>query len=575
MSFLKHYFLQFRGSIFLGQFFKLVEAVLELFIPLVMASLIDDGVAKGNGDIILSRSGLMLFIAFAGVLSALICQVVATKAAVRFGTQLRHDVFSRLNDLSAQDLDKIGTASLVARVTGDIGFLQDGMAMLIRLVVRAPFLAIGAIVMALSLDISLSVVFLVTAPLITFIMFFILRIAARRFAVMQRYLDSLSRIVRETLSGTRVIRAFSQEKSQAKRFRDASLLYTREALRTGRLSALLSPAASVVMNFGIIAILLLGGHRVQAGGVEVGIIIAFIEYLGQILLQTAVVANLVILYTRAYASAKRVGELLDAYPSVRDVRWTEKEITPGVQAVVFEDVSVTYPDGKSALEGISFTLKKGSTLGIIGGTGSGKSSVASLILRLYDPTQGIVRISGQDARDVPLRDLRARLALVPQEAALLKGTVRQNLELGDPLASERTMNKALDIAQAEFVYELAGGLDFEIAENGRNLSGGQRQRLTIARALLKKADVLILDDAFSALDYVTERNLRRALKDSVHGAAVIFISQRVSSLRDMDQILVLDEGRMAGLGTHEELIEGNSVYREISASQAEAGGAVV
>ena len=572
MSFLKHYYLQFRGSIFLGQFFKLIEAVLELFIPLAMAGLIDAGIMKGNGDIILARSLQMLLLAFIGVLSALVCQVVATKASIRFGTQIRHDVFSHLNALSARDLDKVGTASLVTRVTGDIGFLQDGMAMLIRLVVRAPFLALGAIVMAISLDVSLSVVFLVTSPLIILIMFFILRIAARRFAVLQKHLDGLSRLARETLAGTRVIRAFSQEKQQIRRFRDASQTYTREALRTGRLSALLSPLTSVVMNFGIIAILLIGGRRVQAGQVEVGIIIAFIEYLGQILLQTAVVANLVILYTRAYASAKRVEELLDTRPSVRDVRWTEKEYPPSPEAVSFDNVSLTYPDGTSALEKVSFTLSKGKTLGVIGGTGSGKSSVASLIMRFYDPTSGAVRIGGQDAKDMPLKALRARVALVPQQAALLKGTVRHNLELGDPLATERAMNEALKTAQAEFVNDLPGGLDFDIMENGRNLSGGQRQRLTIARALLKKAEVLILDDAFSALDFVTESRLRSALRDNLRGTAVIYISQRVSSLREMDRILVLDEGRVAGTGTHEELIRGNRIYREISSSQTEMGG---
>lgn len=575
MSFLKHYYLQFRGSIFLGQFFKLIEAVLELFIPLAMAGLIDAGIMKGNGDVILIRSWQMLLLAFIGVLSALVCQVVATKASIRFGTQIRHDVFSHLNALSARDLDKVGTASLVTRVTGDIGFLQDGMAMLIRLVVRAPFLALGAIVMAISLDVSLSVVFLVTSPLIILIMFLILRIAARRFAVLQRHLDSLSRLVRETLAGTRVIRAFSQEKQQIRRFRDASQTYTQEALRTGRLSALLSPLTSVVMNFGIIAILLIGGRRVQAGQVEVGIIIAFIEYLGQILLQTAVVANLVILYTRAYASAKRVGELLDTRPSVRDVRWTEKEYPPSPEAVSFEDVSLIYPDGTSALEKVSFTLFKGKTLGVIGGTGSGKSSVASLIMRFYDPTSGAVKIGGQDAKDMPLKALRSRVALVPQEAALLKGTVRHNLELGDPLATERAMNEALKTAQAEFVHDLPGGLDFEIMENGRNLSGGQRQRLTIARALLKKAEVLILDDAFSALDFVTESRLRSALSDGLRGTAVIYISQRISSLRDMDRILVLDEGRVAGAGTHEELIRENRIYREISSSQTEMGGAAL
>lgn len=572
MSFLKDYFVKYRGSIFLGQFFKLIEAVLELLIPLVMADLIDRGVAMNNRGLIFSRAGLMVLLAFVGICCALVCQVVATKVSVRFGTQLRHDVFAHINKLSPQDLDDIGTASLVTRMTGDTNSLQEGLAMLIRLVVRAPFLAIGSVVMAILLDVHLSVVFLITTPLIVVSMFAVLRLTAPRFSKLQTRLDVLGRVVRETLSGTRVIRAFSRERDETRRFQSAAQEYTDDALKTGRLSALLSPVTSVIMNLGILGVLLLGGDRVNTGDMEVGIVIAFIEYLAQILLQTAVVANLVMLYTRAYASAQRVGQLMDMHPSVKDVRWVNQNLPDSQDAVRFQNVSIRYPDGKQALTDISFTLKKGETLGIIGGTGSGKSSVASLLLRFYDASSGEIDILGEDIKRIPLKTLREKVALVPQQAALLKGTIRSNLSLGSDLVTERMIQKALCTAQAEFVESYPEGLDYAVEENGRNLSGGQRQRLTIARALLRGADILILDDAFSALDFVTESALRRELAKTKGEAAYIYISQRVASIRHADRILVLDEGRMAGYGTHEQLLRDNPIYREISLSQQQEGG---
>lgn len=572
MGFLKDYYVKYRGSILLGQFFKLIEAVLELLIPLVMADLIDRGVAFNNQGVILSRAGLMVLLAFVGICCALVCQVVATKASVRFGTQLRHDVFSHINHLSPQDLDDIGTASLVTRLTGDINNLQDALAMLIRLVVRAPFLAVGSVVMAIILDVHLSVVFLITTPLIVISMFAVLRITAPRFSRLQAKLDILGRMVRETLSGTRVIRAFSREREESRRFQSAGETYTSEALKTGRLSALLSPVTSVIMNLGILGVLLLGGDRVNAGKMEVGIVIAFIEYLAQILLQTAVVANLVMLYTRSYASAKRVGELMDMHPSVKDVRWTDRNMVPSKEAARFDHVSIRYPDGKAALQDVSFTLYKGETLGIIGGTGSGKSSVASLLLRFYDATEGSVTVAGEDIKKIPLKTLRQRISLVPQHATLLKGTIRDNLSMGNELITQRMMHNALQVAQADFVNQYPEGLDYLVEENGRNLSGGQRQRLTIARALLRQADILILDDAFSALDFVTESRLRRELNQHRGEGAYIYISQRVASLRHADKILVLDEGRAVGIDTHENLLLSNRIYQEIYQSQQQEGG---
>lgn len=567
MSFLKNYLERFRDSILLGAFFKLCEAVLELLIPLVMAALIDQGAALQNSAVIWQKAGLMVILAVIGICCALVCQVVATKASTRFGAELRHDAFEKLGALSQQDVDRLGAASLVTRLTGDVNNLQEGLAMLIRLVPRAPFLTVGAIVMAVTMDVNLSVVFLVTTPLIVLCMYLVLRLTAPRFVQLQKLLDKVGLITRETLSGTRVIRAFSREKEMRRRFRDAAQQYAGEALRAGRLSALLSPATSVIMNLGILGVLMLGAKRVDAGAVKVGVIIAFIEYLAQILLQTGIVANLVMLYTKAGASARRIGELMDCVPAVRDVRWTDRPSPVSDEMLAFDHVSLRYPDGKEALHDISFTLKKGQTMGIIGGTGSGKSSVAALMLRGYDATEGTVKLSGQSVKEMPLKDLRRRVAIVPQKAALLRGTVRENLAMGETTITDRVMEKALRMAQAAFVFDEKEGLDTKVEENGRNFSGGQRQRITIARALSRKSELMILDDAFSALDFVTERALRRAIREEAGEKTLVMISQRVSTIRHADQILVLDEGRMAGLGTHEELMHACPVYREIWQSQ--------
>lgn len=567
LSFLKDYLARFRDSILLGAFFKLLEAVLELAIPMVMAALIDEGAALQNSAVIWRKAGLMAVLAVIGVLCALVCQVVATRASTRFGQALRHDAFQKMGALSQQDVDHLGGTSLVTRLTADVSTLEEGLAMLIRLVPRAPFLTVGSIVMAVVLDVELSAVFLVTTPLIVLSMYLVLRMTAPRYARLQKLLDKVGLVTRETLAGTRVIRAFSREKEMCRTFRDAAQRYTGEALRAGRLSALLSPATAVIMNMGILGVLMLGAKRVDAGAVKVGVVIAFMEYLAQILLQTGIVANLVMLYTRAGASARRLGELMDMAPAVRDVRWSDKPAPDSREALGFNHVSLVYPDGKQALRDITFSLKKGETLGIIGGTGSGKSSVAALMLRGYDATEGTVSVGGRPVKEMPLKELRRRVSIVPQRAALLAGTVRDNLALGDGTLTDRTLEKALRLAQAAFVFDEKEGLDTVVEEGGRNFSGGQRQRLTIARALARSSDITVLDDAFSALDFATERALRRALHSAQEGRSLVLISQRVSTIRHADQILVLDEGCMAGLGTHEQLMQSCPVYREIWQSQ--------
>lgn len=567
MRFLLPYFKRYQKDIFLGQGFKLVEAVLELILPLVMAALIDDGVKTGSRAVIGQKTGLMLLIALIGVATALVCQVVASRASQNFGTELRHDLFAKINALSAQDIDKIGAPALITRMTSDINQLQQALAMLIRLVVRAPFLAIGSIVMAMILDIELSAVFLITTPLIALLLWFVMKKSLPFFKTMQQKLDSLARISRENLEGARVVRAFSRQKEETERFETVSRDYTKTAVRVGQWSALLNPATSAVMNLGVLAVLWLGAGRVQDGFLTQGVVIAFINYLAQILLQITVVANLTVIFTKAGASALRVGEIMEMEPAMKEGGGAEPDKT--APAVAFENVDFRYPGGgENALSGLTFSVEKGRTVGVIGGTGSGKSTLAQLIPRLYDVTAGTVRLFGQDVRDYRMDALRALVGTVPQGAALLSGTVRENVRWGKQDATDDEIKRALQIAQAwEYVEKLPGQLDYVIEEGGKNLSGGQRQRLTIARALVRRPDILILDDASSALDFATDAALRQAIARETDGMTVFIVSQRAGSIRHADTIIVLDDGRMAGMGTHEALMETCPVYREICLSQ--------
>lgn len=568
MHFLRPYFKRFRRDIFLGQSFKLVEAVLELMMPLVMASLIDDGVKTGNRALIFTRGWQLLLIALVGVGTALVCQVVASRASQNFGTQLRHDLFAHINTLSAQDIDKIGAPAMITRMTSDINQLQQALAMLIRLVVRSPFLAIGSIVMAMLLDIRLSVVFLVTTPLIALLLYGVMKKSLPFFKTLQKKLDTLARITRENLAGARVVRAFSRQKEETKRFDDAAEDYTHTAIRVGQLSAVLNPATSIVMNLGVLAVLWLGAGRVEGGLLTQGVVIAFINYLAQILLQTTIVANLVVTFTKAGASAGRVGEIMEMRPALAD--GTETAAKPdAAPAIRFDHVTFTYPGGgEAALDDITFTVPAGRTIGVIGGTGDGKSTLISLIPRLYDATKGSVWVLGRDTREYEQTALRAMVGMVPQGAALLSGTVRKNLQWGRQDATDEEIWQALKTAQAaEFVEKLPGKLDYCIEEGAKNLSGGQRQRLTIARALVRRPRILILDDSSSALDFATDAALRRAIAQSTEDMTVLIVSQRAGSIKQADEIIVLDDGRLAGMGTHEALMATCPVYREICLSQ--------
>ena len=561
--FLKPYRLQLT----IGPFFKLSEAVLEILTPTLMALLIDNGVNAGNSSYVIKMGILMLVIATCGVLFAYICQYSASIASQGFGTDVRNAMFKKISAFSFTQLDKFGTPSLINRITGDVNQLQSAVAMLIRLVIRAPFLCIGGLVMAMAIDLKLSIIFMLVVPLFIFVLFLVMFKAVPLYQSVQKKLDLLTLVLRENLSGVRVIRAFAGVKREEERFNDKNKDYADTAIRVGRIAALTNPATTIIMNFAAIAVIYFGGIRVNTGHLTQGEVIAFINYITQILNAMIVVANLVVLYTKAYASALRVGEVLAAEP---DIKYGIKNDVPKSEnAVELNNVSLTYKGSKvPAVENINLTVKTGETLGIIGGTGSGKSTLVGLVPRFYDATSGQVRINGLDIREYTEEALRDTVAIVQQRAALFSGTIAENLRMAKADATEEEMRKAADTAQAtEFIDRLEDGFNTYVSQGGNNLSGGQKQRLTIARALIKNSPILILDDSASALDYATDANLRRAIKENTDSQTVIIVSQRVNSVKDADRIAVMDDGEIVGIGTHAELIKNCEIYREICYSQ--------
>lgn len=563
LPFLKPY----RKHCIAGPVFKLIEAILELYLPLIMARVIDQGVATGDSGYILRMGGIMLGVVTVGLLCALVCQYVASIASQGFGTEVRNALFSHIQSLSHREMDRLGTPSLINRVTNDVNQLQYAVAMLIRLVVRAPFLCIGGIVMAMSIDLPLSLVIIIAVPLFVVVITLVMRKTIPLQQKVQTRLDRLILVLRENLSGIRVIRAFSRTRREEERFGDAVDEHTRAAIRVGKLSALLSPATQLIMNLAILAIVWFGGVRVEAGGMTTGEIIAFINYVNQILLALMVVANLVITFTKAYASAGRVAEVLDTESSLVQRSGTVAATEPSVPEIEFRQVSFSYGGGEQ-LSGISFRIYPGQMVGIIGGTGSGKSTVLHLIEHFYDATQGEVLVEGRDVREWDPKELRRRIGLVPQKTELFTGTIADNLRWGNPQASDEQLLRAAHLAQAaEFIERLPDGLASPVERGGANLSGGQRQRLAIARALVRDPQILMLDDASSALDYATDAALRRALRDECQHMTLVVVSQRVSAVESADLILVLDEGTLAGVGTHDELLKTCETYREINRVQ--------
>ena len=571
---------QFKKEVLIGPVFKLTEAVFELIVPLVMAQIIDVGIANGDRGYVLRMGGVMVLLGLVGLGCALICQYCAARASQGFGTVLRSEMFRHINTLSHGEIDQIGTPSLITRITNDVNQLQLAVAMLIRLVVRAPFLVIGATVMALLLDWKLACIFFVAAPLMALVLYLVMSRSIPFYRIIQKKLDRISLITRENLSGVRVIRAFSRQEKEKERFAQASEDQMSTSIAVGRISALLNPLTSAIINLAIAAVIWFGGFRVDAGGMTQGEVIAFVNYLNQILLAMIVVANLVVIFTKAAASATRVDEVLELHPSIVNRVSRPAQEVEGSPEIAFDAVSFAYPDaGAYSLSDISFTVARGQTLGIIGGTGCGKSTLVNLIPRFYEVSQGSIKVDGVDVRDYPMEQLRGKVGIVPQKAVLFSGTLRQNMQWRKQDATDEEIWQALETAQAaSFVRKMPDGLDSVILQGGKNLSGGQKQRLTIARALVGEPEILILDDSASALDFATDAALRRAIAKFSAGRGnrmtTIIVSQRANTVRYADQIVVLDDGKAAGIGTHEQLLESCQIYREIYWSQNERQEAV-
>ena len=562
MRFLKPY----RRYMILGPFFKLLEAVFELIVPVVMARIIDIGIAQSDIPYITKMSVLIVILGICGLGFALTCQYFASKCAFAYGTDLRSALFRHISSFSRTELDKLGSSTLINRITNDVTASQQGVNMAIRLGTRAPFLVIGAIVMTLIIDWQLSLVFLVIAPILGLVLYAVLTRTIPMYTRNQQKLDIIARHTGESLDGVRVIRAFSKQEQESARFSEECKDLEKNMIAAGRISVLLNPATFLLMNLGIAAVLWFGSGQIDAGRLTQGDLTAFTNYMTQILLAGVQLANLIQILTKAQASSLRVAEVLETQTTMQGGDAVPSDSS---EAIRFDHVSFTYAEAASpALEDISFTLQKGQTLGIIGGTGSGKSTLAQLIMRGYDATEGSVSVFGQDIRSFDLAALNRAIGYVPQKAVLFTGTIEENLRWADENAPKEHLRSALEIAQAaEFVDKLQYGTQTRLVQGGRNLSGGQKQRLTIARALSGMPEMLILDDSMSALDYATDAALRKALASRCQGMTKVIISQRATSLRDADLILVMDDGRCVGQGTHDSLLKTCDVYHEIFVSQ--------
>lgn len=552
----------------LGPVFKLLEAIFELIVPLVTAKMIDVGIANHDSGYIWRMGGVMFLLAACGLAFALICQYFASKCAYGFGTALRSALYRHVNTLSHSTIDRIGTASLITRITSDTNTVQSGLNMMIRLATRCPFLIIGAAVMAMRIDLKLSIVFLIAIPVIGVLLYSVTCWTIPRYGANQGKLDNIARHTRENLDGVRVIRAFSRQEEEIDSYREDCNVFAKRSIAVGRVGAILNPASFLIMNIGIVAVLWFGGIRVDTGHLTQGELTAFVNYMTQISLSMVRMAELLISFNKAAASAKRVSDILAEEPDIVGGN-AELVVKSDMPVLAFDHVTFAYPGGgEPALHDISFTLQAGETLGIIGGTGSGKSTIANLIPRFYDATEGTVQLYGADVRSYTLESLRQMIGVVPQKASLVSGTIADNLRWGDASAEDADLEDACRIAQAwEFVSQTQDGLETQVTQGGRSLSGGQKQRLTIARALVGHPQVLILDDSMSALDYATDLALRRELAANMGDVTKIVISQRATSIQHADHILVMDDGRCVGFGKHEELLEQCPVYAEIYHTQ--------
>ncbi|HHT93429.1 MAG TPA: ABC transporter ATP-binding protein [Clostridiaceae bacterium] len=560
-SFLKPY----KKQLVVGPSFKLLEAILELLIPTLMVSIVDIGVQNKDTSYILKMGGLMLGIAAVGLLSALICQYSASIASQGFGTDVRNALFKHIMSLSSKELDEIGTTGYTTRLTNDINTLQLAVAMLIRLVIRAPFISLGSIVMALYINARLSIIIILTLPILVTIVYFIMKKTIPLYKKVMATLDSLTLVVKENLQGVRVIRAFARRDREKKRFDNLNTDFANMSVKAGRISTLLNPATTLIMNIAIILILYFSGISIKLGNMTQGEIIAFINYISYMVTALLVTANLVILFTRAYTSAQRVSEVFEQSSSITD--GGTKEIDKDAEyAVEFDDVFFAYNEGFYVLTDISFKLKRGESLGIIGGTGSGKTTLINLMMRMYDADKGSIRILGKDIKSYNINALRKSVAIVAQKSVIFSGTIEENIRQGNMDATMEDIHEAAKNAEAlEFIMKKDDKFSHEIERGGTNLSGGQKQRLSIARALARKPEILILDDSLSALDYLTDSRVRENL--SKYDMTKIIVSQRINSVKNCNNILVLEKGRVIGFGEHSTLMEECEVYQELCRTQ--------
>lgn len=573
MKRLMMYLKDYKKESILAPLFKLLEAFFELMVPLVMANIIDYGISNRNMGYIGKMGLLLLLLGVVGLASSITAQFFAAKAAVGFSTKLRQALFDHIEDLSFTDIDKAGTSTMITRMTSDVNQVQSGINMTLRLFLRSPIIVFGAMIMAFTIDVKCALIFVVAIPLLSIVVFGIILSTIPMYKKVQSRLDQVLGITRENLTGVRVIRAFHQEAKEEERFRENNEALSAMQIFVGKISACMNPVTYVIVNGAIIALIYTGAVQVNIGNLSQGEVVAIINYMNQILVELVKLANLIVTMTKALACAERVASVFDigadaVYVGVQDQKLADK-VDKSAPFLDFKHVSLTYQGaGAPTLQDMNFTVNRGDTVGIIGGTGSGKTSLVNLIPGFYPATEGEILLEGRDIRTMSDEELRGRIGVVPQKAVLFKGTIRSNLQWGKPDATEEEMWKALELAQASEVVEGKDGkLDATVAQNGKNFSGGQRQRLTIARALVREPEILILDDSASALDYATDAKLRAAIRTLEDKTTTFIVSQRASTIRHADKIIVLDDGEIAGMGTHDELLKDCTVYQEIYYSQ--------
>lgn len=565
-----HYLKEYKKESIIAPFFKMLEAGFELFVPLVMAAIVDKGIRNEDSGYII-KMGIVLFaLGVIGLICSVTAQYFAAKASVGFGKSVRKDLFTHINSFSYTELDNAGTSTLITRMTNDINQMQSGVNMFLRLFLRSPFIVIGAMVMAFTVDVKAALVFVVAIPLLSIVVFGIMLYSIPLYQKVQKAVDHVLLMTRENLAGARVIRAFCRQEDEKKDYEEGSDNLKNMQMFVGKISAAMNPVTYIIVNSAIIAIIWIGGVQVDTGRLTQGEVIALVNYMSQILVELVKLANLIILLTKAMACTKRVGEVFSMQTSVVE-HPTGFDLERNENKVEFKNVTFTYDGSKEpALKDISFTAKSGQTIGIIGGTGCGKSTLVNLIPRFYDATEGEVLVDNENVKKYSFHQLRDRIGVVPQKAVLFNGTIAENIRWGKDDATIEEMEHAVAIAQcSDVIAAKNGGFDEMILQGGKNLSGGQRQRLTIARALVKEPEILVLDDSASALDFATDAALRKAIKEETKDMTVFIVSQRASTIKQADQIIVLEDGAMAGIGTHEELIKNCEIYKEIVASQDE------